>query len=94
MAGPQENEELGDGAGGVQEKSRLWEANAMLGIAMCEMWLSLRNTVYHRAWEYDKCRKPSLGLVHRMWELLGDFLLILEERIKKAGVSQWVEIKH
>lgn len=52
----------------------------MLGIAMCEIRLSLRNTVYHRASEYDEHRKPSLGLVHRMWELLGDFLLILEDR--------------
>lgn len=51
----------------------------MLGIAMCEIRLSLRNTVYHRASEYDEHRKPSLGLVHRMWELLGDFLLILED---------------
>lgn len=51
----------------------------MLGIAMCEIRLSLRNTVYHRASEYDERRKPSLGLVHRMY-LLGDFLLILEDR--------------
>ena len=42
----------------------------------------------HRASEYEKRRKSSLDLVHRMWELLGDFLLIPEERIKKAGVSQ------
>lgn len=35
--------------------------------------MPLRNTAYCRTSEYDKGRK--LDLMHRTWDLLGDFLL-------------------